>query len=82
LAAAEKAEATVFKAAIVTELTGLQLALKMATPKTVAELEALKAADLITMRADLLSQFETVAPAKIDESINKSVKDAISAIPY
>jgi len=50
----------------------LQLALKMATPKTVAELEALKAADLITMRTDLLKQFETVAPEKKSAETDKS----------
>jgi len=81
--AAIETEANTLKAAIVTELTGLQLALKMATPKTVTELEALKAADLITMRTDLLKQFEGIGDTrKAVDAVNKTVKDAVSALPY
>lgn len=57
-AATEKAETTVFKAAIVTEITQYQAILKTATPKTVAELEALKASDLLTLRTEMVKAVE------------------------
>lgn len=67
-----EAETAIFKAAIVTEITGLQLALKMTTPKTVAELEALKAADLIAMRTELHKQFESNEAKATEKSIDYS----------
>jgi hypothetical protein len=79
---AANAEAATYKAAVVTEITQYQAILKTATPKTVAELEALKAADLLALRAEMVKAVAGAETKTKEVAANTDMDISVKELKY